>query len=136
MILLVLQARKVIIHDDTLLFTQSESVENFLVGSGELGARLQGGRTVEMAPILRDLKKGFIFIFMDDVANFGYSCEQKFSYESFQGLIKSIAKINDHKLKKLLIRIHLMNKPILAPPQIICRKAFAPSSPPPRQRRF
>ena len=74
------------------------------MSSGVLGARLQGGKQLKWHPILRDLKIGFIF--MDDIANFGYPCEHKFSHESFQGSIKSIAKINDNKLTRLLIRIH------------------------------
>ena len=77
-----------------------------LLYSGVLGARLQGGNQLKWHPVLRDLKIGINVIFMGDVANFGYSCEQKFSYDLFQGLIKSIAKIHDHKLKRLLIRIH------------------------------
>ena len=39
------------------------------------------GRQLKWHPTLRDLKIGFVFIFMDDIANFGYSCEQKFSFE-------------------------------------------------------
>ena len=63
--------------------------------SDVLGARLQWGKQLKWCPTLMDLKIGFIF--MDNIANFGYSGEQNFGYESFQGSIKSIAKIHNHK---------------------------------------
>ena len=39
-------------------------------------ARLQGVKKLKWNLILKDLILVFIFIFMDDVANFGCSCEQ------------------------------------------------------------